>query len=374
MSSPNDTSTFSSVDDARHQTIIVYSADGTPNPVPVPAIDDFIYYGIRICINYSSQIGASVMLLVALLLLTRPEKRKTPIFALNAAALFLNTIRSILQCLYFTGSFYDFYIFFTGSQYLVPSSEYATSITGVVFTFFVLLCIEASLTFQTRAVCAAMDEKLRLPAIGLSTIVALTAVAFRFALTIKNCMAITAVEHEERPEKFQWVAAASNYTTLASICFFSLIFVVKLGFAMQQRKKLGIKQFGPMQIFFIMGCQTMITCTNVPELGSQVLTVTAIFLPLSAMWASASVRGKGVSTSKADSAHRNLLGGSTKMSNMSSGTPGNWPAGHHSAVSTGISANEKPSHEYSVSEADLETGHNVRVNKSISVVAQHIGM
>ena len=47
-----------------------------------------------------------------------------------------------------------------------------------------------------------------------------------------------------------------------------------------------------------MGCQTLVvpavfavlqTTTDVPELGSQVLTVTALFLPLSSLWAAASV-------------------------------------------------------------------------------------
>ncbi len=50
---------------------------------------------------------------------------------------------------------------------------------------------------------------------------------------------------------------AGEITTTISVCVFCAMFVAKLGVAMKERKKLGIKQFGPMRVLFIMGCQTM---------------------------------------------------------------------------------------------------------------------
>jgi pheromone alpha factor receptor len=44
---------------------------------------------------------------------------------------------------------------------------------------------------------------------------------------------------------------------IISICVFSSVFCTKLGLAIRSRRSLGLKQFGAMQIIFIMGCQTL---------------------------------------------------------------------------------------------------------------------
>ena len=93
--------------DPFQQTIII-KATGQPSiPVAIPDIDAYTGYAIRIGVNYSSQVGASLILAVVLLLVTRTEKRNSPVFILNLLALALNAIRNILQILYFTGPFYD---------------------------------------------------------------------------------------------------------------------------------------------------------------------------------------------------------------------------------------------------------------------------
>ena len=116
------------------------------------------------------------------------------------------------------------------------------------------------------------------------------------ALTVQNSQAVLAAEDSSSTI---WLQKASIYTITASIVFFSFVFAAQLAFALYRRRRtLGMQQFGPMEIIFIMCCQTLIipaifailqNFTDVPELGSQVLTVTAIFLPLSSMWAAAQV-------------------------------------------------------------------------------------
>lgn len=54
--------------------------------------------------------------------------------------------------------------------------------------------------------------------------------------------------------------------------------------------------------------------TSVPELGSQVLTLTAIFLPLSSMWASASLHDKKSHADVSSGARRKLIGSYTSGS------------------------------------------------------------
>ena len=53
------------------------------------------------------------------------------------------------------------------------------------------------------------------------------------------------------------LVAMSYITQSVSIWVFSCVFTYKLGYAIYQRRRLNMPQFGPMQIVFIMGCQTM---------------------------------------------------------------------------------------------------------------------
>lgn len=299
---------------------LIVDASGTVDTFSLADLDDFINYGIRICINYASQVGATVVLLVVLLLITRDDKRTSPIFLLNAAGLALDASRNILQCLYFTGPFYSFYAQRAGDFSHVPASQYRISIAGIVLTFLLLVALEASLVLQVRAVCVTLPRRHRRALTPLGALVALLAVAFRFAVTVTNAIAVVALDDYVA---YYWLAAASNYVTMASIVFFSAVFVAKLAVALRQRRRMGLRAFGPIQVIFIMGCQTLMVpgtvlsffpssrlpapsrldpanaraavfsilqnFTVVPELGSQTLTLVALFLPLSALWAAAAL-------------------------------------------------------------------------------------
>ncbi|KAF2087480.1 hypothetical protein K490DRAFT_9374, partial [Saccharata proteae CBS 121410] len=281
--------------DPFYQTVNFTGPDGESVPVPMDDLAAYVEYGIEICINYASQIGASAILFVLLVILTKHEKRRSPIFILNCLSLVVNIVRSVLQCLYFTGPFYNPYATMVFDYSQVPDSAYNISITASVFNLLLLICIEASLVLQLRVVCITMSRRYRAWTMMGSVFVALLAIGFRSALTIENAMAI---RDTESFGDYAWLSSASNITTSICICFFSICFCAKLGFAIRNRQRLGLKQFGPMQIIFIMGCQTLIIpslfsilqyVSDVPEFSSQVLTVVAIFLPLSSIWASASI-------------------------------------------------------------------------------------
>ncbi|TKA75363.1 hypothetical protein B0A49_03334 [Cryomyces minteri] len=306
------------------QSFTLLAADGTPFNVSMSDVNDYVSYGGRILVNYSSQIGASALLLVVLLLLTKHEKRSSPIFILNSISLTLNTMRSILQCLYFTGPFYSFYAYFASDYTRVPKAQYGVSIAGVVFTFLLLVCIEVSLILQMRVVCVTSPKLQRFWITMSSTVVALLALGFRLALLVENARSISSLDDFGA---FQWLASASNITTTISICFFCIVFCTKLGLALRRRSKLGLSQFGPMQIIFIMGCQTLIIpavfsllqyAAVVPELSSQVPTLVALFLPLSSMWASVVIEPNNRAVKKAHDGHRMFFGSWTP-----SNKPGN---------------------------------------------------
>lgn len=217
-------------------------------------IDEILYYGVSICINYGTQIGASLILLIALVLVTRPEKRQSAVFIFNALSLAINFVRNILQCLYFTSTFWTSYVIFTGDYSNVPRSAYNTSIAGVLLTFLLVICLEISLVLQVRAVCGTMTDRVKYSIATISIAIVSTLIGFHFAETILN---IKAINTAQSFSKYDWLGGAVIYLTTASICWFSVVFVGKLAFALVQRRKLGLTQFGPMQIIFIMGAQTL---------------------------------------------------------------------------------------------------------------------
>lgn len=268
MSSVDNSIASSPAFDPFTQVFTLFLPDGTPFNISVPDLDTYILYNVDICINYSAQLGASFVLLIILVLLTKSEKRRSPVFILNSMSLALNTIRNVLQCLYFTGPFSEAYAYFAQDYSRVPSSSYAISITGSVLTLLLLACLEVSLVLQTQVVCTTVRDFYRHGIFGLSLIVALLAIGFRFALVVENAKYIVAAEDFS---SFAWLGSATNITASISICFFCIVFVTKLGHALNERRKLGLQQFGPMQIIFIMGCQTLIIPGMSHQLSISVL-------------------------------------------------------------------------------------------------------
>ncbi|KAM0799324.1 mating-type alpha-pheromone receptor PreB [Usnea florida] len=277
------------------QSFTLLASDGTPFNVSIPDLDSFVFYNNQICINYGAQIGASIILLVVLLLLTKPDKRASSLFIVNVLSLALNVIRNVLQGVYFTGPFTETYAVFSGDFSRVHAGDYATSVTGVVLTLLVLICVEISLCLQTRVVCVTLRQLYRRIIFAASIVIALLAVGFRLALCIENSIYIIQANVDVPLQK---LVKATAITETISICCFSAVFVTKLAFALNERRKLGLVQFGPMQIIFIMGCQTLIVpalfslvqfAVNTPALYTNTLTCVVIFLPLSSLWASASL-------------------------------------------------------------------------------------
>lgn len=237
------------------QEFTLLLADSTPFHISVPELDEFILYNVQVCINYAAQLGGSLVILIVLLLLTKADKRKSPIVILNSICLALNIIRNVLQCLYFTGPFSETYAYFGQDYSRVPRSAYAISITATVLTFLLLVCVEISLMLQVRVVCVTLRHVYRQAIYAGSGLVALLAIGFRLALCVENSRYIVALTYLTR---LNWLESASNITTSISICWFCAVFVTKLVLALNERRKLGLGHFGPMQIIFIMGCQTLV--------------------------------------------------------------------------------------------------------------------
>lgn len=238
-----------------NQNVTMHHADGRPLTLPLEAMDDVVQYCIRICINYGSQLGASIVLFVVLLLLTKPDKRNSAVFWLNALALLSNIARLVCQIVFFTTPFVKIYPYFTHDYTGVPMSAFANSVLGAVFVFFVVVFMEVSLVLQVQVVCSTFRRLYRRVLLAGSVLMALAPIALRLMLTVVSSEhAITLVPLGV----YSNLESTTNIVVTVSICFFCTIFVVKLGFAIKLRKKLGVREFGPMKAILVMGCQTMV--------------------------------------------------------------------------------------------------------------------
>lgn len=236
------------------QSATFHTLDGSPFPVSIADINEVVEYNTKVSINYGVQLGASIVALGVVGLLTHPEKRRSIVFSLNVTALICSVVRMLCMSIYFTTDWSDAYRLFSGDFDGIPASAYANSILGIVMTTVLLICIELSLLVQTQAVCTAMRRLHMFTILGVSVTVVLATLALRFIWMVENCNTIM---NAARSDGFVWLQSANNIAIMVSVFYFSVIFIAKLGYIIYTRKKLGITNFGPMQVIFIMSCQTM---------------------------------------------------------------------------------------------------------------------
>ncbi|KAF4555716.1 Fungal pheromone mating factor STE2 GPCR-like protein [Elsinoe fawcettii] len=295
------------------QIFIVHDRYGEEVEVPMGDVAKYVQNGIVQTIVLGSQIGAALAVLIMLLILTKAEKRRLPVFWLNVFTLIFTIIANILLCLFYTNSWYSPYSRFTDDYSFVSNGAKGTSIAAAVFQLLVLIGLEMSLVLQVHVVSVTFEPWQRLSILIVSIFVALITIGFRIAQIIDNITYnILLMEYNYSS---QWLIQARDIALAISICFFSLIFCTKLGYSLHQRRSMGLTQFGPMQIIFIGGAQTLIIpaifailqfILPTTRINSLILTVTAISLPLTSLWASA-VTSKPNKGSRGPDAHQKFL-------------------------------------------------------------------
>ncbi|KAE8144501.1 fungal pheromone mating factor STE2 GPCR-domain-containing protein [Aspergillus avenaceus] len=357
------------------QNLTFRHANGTPFNVTVELLrDDWYQYSLQTCINYAAQLGASIAVFIILMLLTRPEKRGSSVFFLNSGALLLNISRLLCNIIYFRTDFVGPYQWFSGDQSRTPASAYANSILGVVFLTLLIVCIEVSLVLQVQVVCANLRRRYRTILVYVSLLVALTPIGFRMAYMVKNCMTIMKAIS---PDQLHWLESATNIVLTISICFFSTVFIIKLGLAIYHRRRLGVRDFGPMKVIFIMGCQTLIVpalfstmqyAVDVPQLASNVITLVTISLPLSSIWAGITLRQSSTRSSTSRGALWDRLALTSSMKSKQTTITSSTAIIDVSNKPSTFCYADQPSGQ---SQHDLRHGPGISVERDITVHSYH---
>jgi pheromone alpha factor receptor len=241
--------------DPWRQNVTLYTEDGRPFIIKINYVDEIRLYAARLAITYGAQIGASMLLLLVLLLLTRASKRKSFIFLINAFCLTANTVRCILLSCYVTSTLLNPYSQLASNYSRVTRGDLATSTAANLFTLLVTVLVMVSLSLQVWVVCITTPPLQRYLIMGATTLMACLATGFKAAFVILN---IKQTLNLQSLQSYGNVIIGTYISQAVAISLFSCVFTYKLGHAIFQRRKLNMPQFGPMQIVFIMGCQTML--------------------------------------------------------------------------------------------------------------------
>ncbi|KAH0285889.1 hypothetical protein KCU62_g7128, partial [Aureobasidium sp. EXF-3399] len=277
-----------------NQSFTIVDRHGQQTQFPLWYVDTLIVDAVIHGIIPGVQFGASLILFLVLLLLSKHDKRRSPVFIFNTAALFFNLIYAILQCCIVTSSWWDIYPILVGDYGVVTPAAQRLTVAVSIFATLVALCIEISLVLQVHVVSVTMRTWQKLSVLAISSFVAVVAMGFRVAQSVVSVRCNT--KADAFCSSTTWLAKAKDISLTLSICFFSAIFCAKLGWSLRERRKLGMNQFGSMQIIFIGGFQTMfipaifsliqfIKAENIPNIGTNILTATCISLPLTSIWA-----------------------------------------------------------------------------------------
>ncbi|CAZ84698.1 unnamed protein product [Tuber melanosporum] len=288
------------------QNITLFKHDGSTVTVGLHELDAMFTHSIRVAVVFASQIGACALLSVIVAMVTKREKRRA-LFFLHIISLLLVVVRSVLQILYFVGPWAETYNYVAYYYEDIPLSDKLISIWAGIIQLILNICILLSLILQVRVVYAT-SPKLNTIMTLVSCVIASISVGFFFTVIVQISEAIlNGVGYDG------WVYKVHRGVFAGAIAFFSFIFIFKLAFAIRRRKALGLQRFGPLQVIFIMGCQTMIvpaifaTLENgvgFEGMSSLTATLAVISLPLSSMWAAAQTDGPSPQSTPRDGYRR----------------------------------------------------------------------
>jgi len=343
-----------------YQPITLFASNGTNFTIRLHDIDEYQLSRLETASGYSAQIGMCAIVLFVLLITTKLERLKTPVFIMNVLCLIVAVTNSTLRHLYWLSPWGSIYVGFTQDYSVIPKGDWILLKAATCSNVILMGLIEGALVLQCRSVFAPYQSTRNIMTM-VSSVVAFVVMSIDLWVAIAT-YGVSGVRNI-------WVSRADHIAFAFSLCFFSSILMAKLWKSIVIRKKLGFKQFGPVSIIFIMACQTMlipVVCTIIGMMlpgggllqSSRVIVV--VNLPLSTIWATAQSH---LNNDKAPSSFMTSLFHShaqTDTSAYSDGNTQNIPCGSSSNPS-------EPRHAYirdSNTMADYPTDKEDRFNNN----------
>lgn len=277
-----------------HQTFTLNTTQG-PQTYGFDYLEYLRVYYIQESIIFGVKIGTAFSIFVISFLFTVDWKQ--PVFIFNQVSLFFLVMETVFYIIYALGPIYSLEAALTFSTSKVTDTDYNISIASSVFQLLLIISIEGSLFFQ----CWTMyRDNFRFIGKSIPWVMLVVAVVpnvvFWSIFVISSCIATKDPYGNKFLIDNPWVWIVPRAFFGSSVTLFSLLSVAKLFITLKRRRNMGLKQFGPFQIVFIMAAQTMVIpgvltlvaffAGNSPEtLVTLAPFIVTIFLPLSSVWA-----------------------------------------------------------------------------------------
>lgn len=263
------------------QTITLLFPDGSPFNISMSDLIKMNSANIGMGLSYGIQIGLASLMLVVTLLLSQKGKRRSLIFFCNIAALALDIPVSALMAGWLGSIWNNPYVYFTHDTSLITTGNIVASIMPQPLKLLEIIAIQLSLFIQVRTILITCRAYVRRMVLAVLFTLATICVAMEIGLAVINAKSIALMAE---PSSIQpQLAQAANITWCIFVASAMSVFVWKLAHALKNRRNLGVVKFGPMQVIFIMGAQTMIAPGKLPCLlalssRSFILTVNSTSL------------------------------------------------------------------------------------------------
>src|SRR5271169_126823 len=151
MSSPNPKNvTWATI--VATQTFNLTDITGTVNTFSLADFNVVMHSVGRSLTIFGVNMGMCFTVALVVLLLTKPDKRRTPIFALNIAGLSFQFIRMLMVAIFYNGPDYNFQTNLLGDTVLLSSSIFIPVDINAIITIFWYTVIITSLILQVLVV------------------------------------------------------------------------------------------------------------------------------------------------------------------------------------------------------------------------------
>ncbi|RBR12428.1 hypothetical protein FVER53590_09280 [Fusarium verticillioides] len=265
------------------QNVTFLAADGnTTISIPVMLVDEMRRMMVNTVINYATQLGACLVMLVVLLVMVPISKFKRPFNALQIVSLVICSVRMVLLCIWNISKFADFYPFWSHDFSHIPTSGYAPAIAANIISLLLVISIESMLMSQAWTMVKLWPNLWKYIITGLSLVISLMTICVRIAFT---AVQIQANLDTIPPWHMLWLIKWTVIMNVSSISWWCAIFNIKLIWHLISNRGIlpSYKTLTPMEVLVM----TNVIFASLEwahfvdfEAASLTLTSVAVILPL----------------------------------------------------------------------------------------------
>lgn len=214
-----------------NQTIqLIMSPTGSKTFIPLSVVDQNNKTIVVQTIGYGAEIGASIIMLAIILVMTPKTKFWRFSTYLNIASLCNNIVRLILLVIYFESSWVGFYTLYSGDYSFVSKTDFNTSIASTVMGVPQNVMIMSALIIQAWAMMRFWPRAYKWCIILVSVVLVLLEIGFMGAAQTYQIMTLYFSREQSYDiiTRTAWVRYSYLGSEVGCICWFCFLFIAKL--------------------------------------------------------------------------------------------------------------------------------------------------